>query len=322
MAILADKSVDVSTTAATQGKLVSVTGPILTNSPLGDDRFLHPGNYVVVDRTVEMYSWRESEQTQRKKKSGGAEIETTTYTYTKEWTVDPQDSSKFEHAAAYRNPPKAIPNRLFKANAAQIGRYSLDLNSLSYVSNPRSSCMSQSHGSLWLHNETNPMYRSILLRSSDALTLNPSNSQQQRNSVGTSKYIFQGLGSLRSPQVGDVRVCYAVMPVGSTVTVFGRLDQSQITVYPFRDVRFLRLIPGDRAEALKTLGNEEIFWKWMWRLTGFFLMYCGILMIAYPLVVLGDFFPGLGWMMEILLQEKLAPILAAIATIVVILLSI
>jgi Transmembrane protein 43 len=111
MASLAHESVDASTTAATQGQLVSVTGPILTNLPLGDDRFLRPGNYVAVDRTVEMYSWKESKQIQRQKKLGGSEIETTTYTYTGGWTLDPQDSSKFAHAAAYRNPPKAIPDR-------------------------------------------------------------------------------------------------------------------------------------------------------------------------------------------------------------------
>ena len=320
MSILAHDSVDVRTTIATQGKLVSVTGPILTNSPLGDDRFLRPGNYVVVDRTVEMYSWKQSEQTQRKKQLGGSEIKTTTYEYTKEWTTEPRDSSKFEHSATYRNPPKAIPDRLFKVKSAHIGRYSLDMNALSYVSNRRSNCISQSRLGNWIGDQSNPMYRSILLRPSDALTLTFSNSQQQHNSVGTSKYAFQGLGSPQYPQVGDVRACYTVMPVGSIVTVFGRLDQSQITVYPYRDIQFLRLIPGNRAKALKTLGNEELFWKWAHRFTGFGCMYIGIRGIGYPIIVLFDFFPWLGWIMEIL-QEKFAPFLALLATIATILLS-
>jgi Transmembrane protein 43 len=330
MEILAHESVDVNTAGTKQGKLVSVTGPMLTNLPLGDDRFLRPGNYAVVDRTVEMYSWKIGEQKQtKKKKLGGSETQTTTYTYTKAWTKDPLDSSKsaynldssrVKYAAMYRNPPKAIPDRLFKVNSARIGRYTVDMNALSYVSNPRSSCTNQATGGVWIEDEARSMYRSIRLRSSDALTLIPSQSQQQRNSIGTSKYIFQGLGSPQFPQVGDVRVCYAVMPVGSIVTVFGRLDQSQITVYPFRDVHFLRLIPGNRVEALRTLGNEEIFWKWAWRFGGFGFMWVGIRWIGYPIVVLLDFFPWLGWIMEIL-QEKFTPVLALIATIATIILS-
>ena len=320
MAILANESVDVRDNAATQGKLVSVTGSILTDLPLGDDQFLIPGNYAVVDRTVEMYSWYEREQTQKKKKLGGSEIETTTYTYTKKWTKDSIDSSKFKYAAAHSNPTKSIPDRLFKATSVRIDRYNLDMNSLSYVTNFRSNCSNRNLGNLWSESKTTSMYRSIVLRSSDALTLTAQNTQQQSNSIITPKYIFRGLGSPQAPQVGDVRVCYAVMPVGAMVTVFGRLDQSQITVYPYQNVQFLRLIPGNRLAALKILGNEEIIWKWVFRFLGFFLMWLGIAALLYPIVVLFDFFPWLGWFVEIL-GQKLAPLLALAATIATILLS-
>ena len=320
MAILANESVDVRNNAATQGKLVSVTGSILTDLPLGDDQFLRPGNYALVDRTVEMYSWEQNKQTQRKKKLGGSEIETTTYTYTKKWTKDPIDSSKFKYAAAHSNPTKSIPDRLFKATSVRIDRYNLDMNSLSYVTNFRSNCSNRNLGNLWSESKTTSMYRSIVLRSSDALTLTAQNTQQQSNSIITPKYIFRGLGSPQAPQVGDVRVCYAVMPVGSIVTAFGRLNQSQLTVYPYQDVQFLRLIPGNRSAALKTLGNEEIFWKWSWRLGGFGFMWIGIAALLYPIVVLLDFFPWLGWFVEIL-GGKLTPLLALAATIATILLS-
>jgi hypothetical protein len=319
MATLAERSVEVS--RASQGSLVSVTGPISTNERLDDGQLLRPGRYIVIDRTVEMYSWKENIKTEeRKKHLGGSETTTKTHTYEPQWTKDPKNSSQFKYSSEHRNPSKAVADQLFKVNTAQIGQYNLDMNALSYVSNPRSNCTNQDQSSLWKKDSTHSMYRSIQLRSSDALVLNSQNAQQRLNTVITSSYIYQNVNASGSPKVGDLRICYAALPAGSLVTVFGKLDQSRITAYPKRDIEFLRLIPGDRSEALKVLSGEERTWKWVFRCVGFGLMYIGIGLSGYPIVVLCNFFPWLGWIAEYL-HNKLTFLLAFIATVATILLS-
>jgi hypothetical protein len=45
-----------------------------------------------------MYAWKEqSESNEQKDTVGGGSTTTTTYTYTKEWTSSPADSSSFEY---------------------------------------------------------------------------------------------------------------------------------------------------------------------------------------------------------------------------------
>jgi hypothetical protein len=319
MATFAERSVEVS--RASQGSLVSVTGPISTNELLDDGQLLRPGRYVVIDRTVEMYSWKEDSKTEeRKKHLGGSETTTKTYTYESQWTKDPKNSSQFKYSSEHRNPSKAVADKIFKVNTAQIGQYNLDMNALSYVSNPRSNCTNQNQSSLWKKDSNNSMYRSIQLRPSDALVLNSQNAKQRLNTVITPSYIYQNINSSGSPKVGDLRICYAALPTGSLVTVFGRLDQSRITVYPKQGFEFLRLIPGDRSEALQILSSEERTWKWVFRCTGFLLMYIGVGLSGYPIVVLCNFFPWLGWIAEYL-HDKLTFLLAFIATIITVLLS-
>jgi Transmembrane protein 43 len=318
MATLAERSVEVS--RASQGSLVSVTGPISTNELLDDGQLLRPGRYIVIDRTVEMYSWKENSKTEERKKHLGGSETTTKYTYESQWTSDPKNSSQFKYSSEHHNPSKAIADQLFKVNTAQIGQYNLDMNYLSYVSNPRSNCTNQNQSSLWKKDSNNSMYRSIQLRPSDALVLNSKNAKQRLNNVITPSYVYQSRNASGSPKVGDLRICYAALPAGSLVTVFGKLDQSRITVYPKRGVEFLRLIPGNRSEALKILSSEERIWKWAFRCAGFGLMYIGVGLSGYPIVVLCNFFPWLGWIAEYL-QKKLTFMLAFIATIATILLS-
>ena len=50
--------------AASEGKFVSVTGPLTVAGKLGDAPYLLPGDYVSLDRQVQMYSWVERRPTQ------------------------------------------------------------------------------------------------------------------------------------------------------------------------------------------------------------------------------------------------------------------
>ncbi|MDP9309331.1 MAG: hypothetical protein M3R24_00290, partial [Chloroflexota bacterium] len=62
LAIIVQDSVPISATAAQpalEGKLVAATGTLASKETLGDT-FLHPGDYLMLQRVVEMYAWEDT----------------------------------------------------------------------------------------------------------------------------------------------------------------------------------------------------------------------------------------------------------------------
>lgn len=291
LATVAQSAIDISTIATptqAQGKLVSVTDRITATTPLGDDRFLLPGNYVVVARTVEMYAWDEQQTTESRKQIGGSETQVTTYTYESRWSVNPENSANFKYAQTHYNPAKPIPDQLLKVPEARVGRYSLDMNSFTRVSQQRASCDSTGSIAEWGSGGT------IDLPATGYLSLNAQNSRVNGRVQRTNRYIFQGAGSPQTPHIGDVRVCYSVLPVNTMITVFGQLDQNQITPYLYRQTPVYRLLPGTRSAAIATLRDEHTLWTWIFRAGGFLMMWFGLMLLGSPLSAVLDVIPILG----------------------------
>jgi len=295
LATVAQSAIDISAIAdvkVAQAKLVSVTDRITTTTPLGDDRFLRPGKYVIVDRIVEMYAWDEERKTERRKQIGGSETEVTTYSYTSRWSTNPENSSNFKYPQNHHNPPKLIPNQLFKVPKAQVGQYTLDMKNFTRLSERRAGCDSTGLISEWGHGGT------ISLPKSNALQLTDQNSRVSGGALQMGRYIFQGSGSPQTPQIGDIRVCYSVLPVNTVVTVFGQLNQAQIIPYQYRQTPVYRLLSGDRQAAIATLTDEHTTWTWIFRAGGFLMMWFGLILMGSPLSSFLDVIPILGSLAE------------------------
>ena len=71
--------------AANEGKLVHLSGMATAEGSLADDQFAVKAEALVLKRNVEMYQWKEKTDTKTKKKLGGSEEKTTTYSYEKTW---------------------------------------------------------------------------------------------------------------------------------------------------------------------------------------------------------------------------------------------
>lgn len=74
---------------------MAARGYVITDEHLTDP-YVQPGQVLSLQRNVEMYAWVENKETTTKDKVGGGQEETTTYTYEKKWTDEPQDSSVFK----------------------------------------------------------------------------------------------------------------------------------------------------------------------------------------------------------------------------------
>jgi hypothetical protein len=267
MSKVAETAVAVSATAddpSAEGKLVSVSGTVVTDEKLGDNKFLKPGDWLALERTVEMYAWKEDSETKSQKNLGGSETETTTYTYTKEWSENPEDSADFENPANHENPDMAEEGGSLTVTKAKLGIYDVDPASLSL-----------------------PGYKK--------LTLEAANLTLPAGYTLVNGTIFKGTGTLDNPQVGDLRISFSVLPNNAKGTVFAKKEgNSLITFRGPKNSTLYRLFSEDREAAIATLASEHKMITWILRAVGFLMMWIGLSMVFGPLSVFLDVIPALG----------------------------
>lgn len=280
-----------SATPNAEGQLVSLTGAITANEKLGDNLFLQPGDYIFIDRTVEMFAWNEDEDTNTEKHWGGSKTQTKTYTYHPIWTPEPERSSEFRYPQGHENPAKAIPDQFFKVKAARIGRYALDTTKFDYATNHQDNCTEQVNSHHWKTG-------GAVNLNTGRLSLNTQNTKPSPNVTLVGDYLFKGTGSPQAPVVGDLRICYATLPVNTTVTVFGKLESGQIVPNLHNDTYFYRLILGTHDQAIAALQQEHQIWTWVFRAIGFLMMWIGLAISAAPISALLDVIPLLGTLAE------------------------
>lgn len=107
-----------------EGKFVSVTGELKSDAKVEDPELLQAGDYINLERQVEMYAWVERKNREEKKKLGGGKEIKTTFTYEKKWTSEPWPPAKFEYAKGHENPSLPIQSQSFSAPKAALGAYS------------------------------------------------------------------------------------------------------------------------------------------------------------------------------------------------------
>ncbi|MFH1252792.1 MAG: TMEM43 family protein [Candidatus Uhrbacteria bacterium] len=251
------------------GKLVFVTGDVITEETLGDGMFLSPGSYLAVERVVEMYAWVEQTEEKENTNLGGSQTVETAYTYVKEWVASPPSSSAFKYPAEHTNPSLAFKDGSYAVTEAKVGVYSID---------PIKAEL--------------PEYSDLTLEPK-ILTL-----ENSKVTLANSQYLFSPYttgGNLTNPQVGDVRISYKVLEPNFEGTAFGKLKGTQIDPYLDKDNNELyRLFAGTRDEAVATLHGEFVMMLWLMRALGFLLMWVGLTALFGPFTTLLDVLPILG----------------------------
>ena len=251
---IASKAVQVEATqpnAASEGAFISVTGTLGTNAQLGDAPYLVDGDYVSIERVVEMYAWKEkSDSSTTEDAVGGGSTTTTTYTYSKEWSQNPAQSSSFEEPGGHENPAKVLEDATITADYATIDSF-----------------------------ELNP--QSIQLPEGNKITPEPV--VLPNGYVQTGSYIFSSESAATQPLVGDIRISYVVLPVGKTVTAFGAKQGSAIVSTTVENEKFFRMFGGSHAEALETMHGEYVLTIWLFRVLGTFAIFMGLQLIVQPL---------------------------------------
>lgn len=264
--------VDANTASGHQGEFVSVTGPINTDSTVGDPDFVAPGNFITLSRNAEMYAWVEESHSETRDKVGGGTETVTTYTYELQWTSNPQDASQFEQPEGHSNPAMTVDSGSWSAPRATIGAWPLTTEAAAGQCFLGAACRGLPSGTT-----VNPSTLTLLGAASTGRA--------------QGDHIYLGNANPTSPVVGDIRLSWSALPTGGTVTAFGGVDNGQLVPFTMGEESMLRVMSGDRAGAIQTLEREYKLKGRIFLIVGFLMMWIGMNMVFGPLQAIAGILP-------------------------------
>lgn len=274
-----------------EGALVHFTGQTESFDDLRDPVFGVTASGVELQREVEMYQWDEDEETEEREKLGGGTERVTTYSYEKEWSSTHNDSSTFERPEGHENPPFPFPGEDFTADPVVIGDWIL--------------------GDVFVgkldRTEDLPVGEDELARASERW--------RDRLALHQGGYYLGEDPS--SPQIGDVRVTFEVVP-HATVSLVGRQTAQSITSHTTSNGGQIALLQYGSVAAdamFETAQRQNAALTWILRFVGWVVMLLGFVLVLRPLSVLADVVPFVGDLVGIG-TGLVATILASIVSLV------
>jgi hypothetical protein len=271
--------------------LVAATGTLETGEMLGDAGMLRPADYLWLQRTVEMYAWREDEESRTRNNTGGSSTTETVYTYKKVWTTDPENSDDFHSPSGHENPRMPLDSETWKPESATLGAYRLDPGELE-------------------------------LPGAQPVPLSSENVEPDDRWVLEDGMLFNRPGAQNSPRVGDVRVTYQALANNLDVTLFAQAAGDRLVPYQAKGVTLFRAFTEDREAAIATYNNEFRLTVWLLRLGGFLMMWFGLMLGLSPINAVLNILPPVGKVGGCLMSGimfAIAAVLSAVTILVAIL---
>lgn len=234
-----------------EGQFVAVTGTIESTSTLADEPWTQAGNYISLNRRVEMYAWEESTSTTETEDTiGGGSTTSTTYSYNKTWTESPANSANFEYPAGHENPNKPIDNQSQSVANASIGRYQINTQNIALPGGER---------------------------------ITPQPGTLPAGYILQGEYIYSRAEAANNPQVGDIRISIDALRSGIMVTALGQQQGNNIIRHEVDKQSFYRVFTGTREDALATLHSEYLIRIWLIRGFGILGIFIGLQLIVGPI---------------------------------------
>jgi hypothetical protein len=254
--------------ANNNGKLVHISDNAITSDILKDDFFGVQENALKLKRTVEMYQWKENENSETKKDLGGSETKETTYSYEKIWSEKPINSGNFKKREGHENPTMPYNSKTYSANDITIGAFKLTEPFIKKIKKFEEYPLSQKN------------FDAMDSRLKPLFTL-----------VGN-KYFY---GDANNPQIGALRISYGIIKP-TEISVIGKQDNNTIQIYYTKrgDINLLEMGNVSAESMFSHAKSENTLITWLVRLGAFILMWAGLAMILTPIRVLGDVVPFIG----------------------------
>jgi hypothetical protein len=256
---------------ANDQKLIHVSGDATTSDVVSDPLFALSAPALRLARKVEIYQWKEREESSTQKKLGGGTETTKTYKYEKTWADAPISSAQFKLAEEHRNTgEKLAPDETFPAPHVTLGAFKVPPSVLAKMSGDEP----------------------LTPTDADLAKLKPD--WQGKAKLADSGFYFGT--DPTAPAIGDQRVTFkALKPAVFSVVA----QQSGDTFAPYhtkagRDLERVESGTVDAAGMFAHAASENALITWILRAAGFVAMSLGIGMILSPISVLADVIPFLG----------------------------
>ncbi len=257
---------------ANEGRLVHVSGRADVKEMLTDPALGISARGIALSRNVEMYQWQESSKSETRKKLGGGEETVTTYSYSKGWSTQPVDSSRFQQSEGHDNPPMALASDSFMADTGTLGGWELHRNILSKIGG----------------SEKVPLPKEL----EDTVRQALGTARPVRISDGA---VYAGRDPL-SPQVGDLRISYSLVGA-KDISVIARQAGDSFAPYQTQAGDALEMVDTGIVPAgqmFKSAQSANATLTWILRAVGLFLLFVAFGLIAGPVGVVFDVIPMLG----------------------------
>lgn len=262
------------------GELVTVTGSLQGSAPVGDPVFFERGEYASVVRAVEMYAWQENVRTETRRNWGGSYDQDTITEYRLGWTAEPYPPGWMRYPDGHENPPMPHQSSRFGPERLSIGAWTLD-----------------------------PMFSLVF----DGAPVAPGDvtwteAGRRLRHADDGWYYLDGADA-DAPQLGDVRVRFVVARTGGRYTAVGVGSSGTLTPHSWLEgVAVVPVFPGDRANAIASLGALHGLLVWVIRIGGALAILLGLALINAPVFAILDVVPPLGIAARFLSTILLVPI--------------
>ena len=240
------------------GKLIVTSGKLdFGEQELKDDTFGVTIKTPIIERTVEMYQWKENVR---------EEDDKTTYEYEKVWDESIINSSEFKDSSSHKNPSTMPYNSGFKrADSLKVGAYKLSDSIKNQVS---------ANKTFNDYNENNTIPEGYEVKG-----------EYITNTKNTS-----------SPEIGDIRIVIKYGSY-EDVTVMGKLSGEIIGEYKTSNGKTVSVFEDGvktGEELINGIATSDSILRWVLRLIGAILIIAGVGSLFGVLKTISSYVPILG----------------------------
>lgn len=258
---------------ALEGKLIHIESDVKPEGDVVDaETGITASGVIGLKRTVEMYQWVEEKSSKTEKKLGGGEETVTTYTYSKEWSEDAQDSSKFQETTGHENPDFWLSSQETLVEQAQLGAFNVEGSQIASVG----------------ARETLPITDETAAEASDTLGY-----------PGEGRAVMQALyfgANEKAAEIGDTKIRFEkiVLP---EVSIVAMQHGDSLKDYTTQNGYTLFLLASGREPAAKMFADsqaENVVLTWVIRVAGIVGLFVAFALIFRIFSVIGDVVPFIG----------------------------
>ncbi len=253
--------------SANQDKLVHLQGLAVTEEVLNDEEFGVSANAIKLKRNVSMYQWRENVKTETREEVGGTKTTTKTYSYVKQWSQSPINSSQFKKPG-YDNPPMLYHSKVLEAKHVTLGDFKLNASQINRIGG---------ENTVSLHSVEMPAQLG----------------GKKVSLVDNNFYLGDFPGE---PVIGDLKIGFTQVGDSEISLVAQQLNQS---FGPYQTeaggtIDLLKMGLMDAEAMFAAAHKENTLLTWGIRIGGTLVMWFGLSLIFKPLSVVGSVLPLLG----------------------------